>query len=109
MVAVGQASDELFVIMRGEAMVSAPTENGLARLDVFSAGCTFGEVAFIDRAPRSANVTALGLVECRILTRQTFEALQSTAPQLRYKIMESIAVGLAGTVRQINRDLALLK
>jgi glutaminase len=109
MVAVGQASDELFVIMRGEAMVSAPTESGLARLDVFSAGCTFGEVAFIDRSPRSANVTALGLVDCKILTRQAFELLASTAPLLRYQLMESIAVGLAGTVRQINRDLALLK
>jgi CRP-like cAMP-binding protein len=109
MVAVGQASDELFVIMSGEAMVSAPTESGLARLDVFSAGCTFGEVAFIDRSPRSANVTALGLVDCKILTRQAFERLASTAPLLRYQLMESIAVGLAGTVRQINRDLALLK
>lgn len=109
MVAVGQASDELFVIMSGEAMVSAPTASGLARLDVFSVGCTFGEVAFIDRSPRSANVTALGLVECKILTRMAFEKLAESAPQLRYKIMESIAFGLAGTVRQINRDLALLK
>jgi glutaminase len=109
MVAVGQASDELFLIMSGEAMVSAPTESGLARLDVFSAGCTFGEVAFIDRSPRSANVTALGLVDCKILTRKAFEQLADSAPQLRYKIMESIAFGLAGTVRQINRDLALLK
>jgi glutaminase len=109
MVAVGQSSDELFVIMSGEAMVSAPTESGLTRLDVFSVGCTFGEVAFIDRSPRSANVTALGLVECRILTRMAFEELAESAPQLRYKIMERIAFGLAGTVRQINRDLALLK
>jgi glutaminase len=109
MVAAGQASDELFVIMRGEAMVSAPTESGLARLDVFSAGCTFGEVAFIDRSPRSANVTAPGLVDCKILTRQAFEQLQTSAPQLRYQIMANIALGLAGTVRQINRDLALLK
>lgn len=109
MVAVGQASDELFVILSGEAMVSAPTVSGLARLDVFSAGCTFGEVAFIDRSPRTANVTALGLVDCKILTRQAFEGLEATAPQLRYKLMETIALGLAGTVRQANRELALLK
>ena len=63
-----------FVITRGSAMVSIPTQNGVSRLDSFTSGMTFGDVAFIDRSPRSANVTALGPVECRVLTREALPA-----------------------------------
>ena len=73
-IAAGQASDELFVITDGAAMVSLPTQSGIARLDAFTSGMTFGELAFVDRSPRSANVTALGAVECLVLTRDAFSA-----------------------------------
>jgi CRP-like cAMP-binding protein len=81
----------------------------MARLDLFTAGSTFGEVAFIDRSPRSANVSAIDAVECRVLTRPNFEQLGSTSPALKYRLMESLAVSMAGTVRHINRELAFLK
>ena len=35
-IAAGQASDELFVITDGSAMVSIPTQDGIARVDAFS-------------------------------------------------------------------------
>ena len=47
-VAAGQSSDEAFVITRGSAMVSVPTQNGVSRLNSFTSGMTFGDVAFID-------------------------------------------------------------
>jgi hypothetical protein len=109
MVTIGQASDELFVILEGEAMVSAPTESGIARLNVFCAGSTFGEVAFIDRSPRSANVTALDAVRCKVLTRSAFAQVEGAAPTLKIKLMENIALVLANTLRQINREYAALK
>ena len=109
MVTIGQASDELFVILEGEAMVSAPTEADIARLNVFAVGSTFGEVAFIDRSPRSANVTALEPVQCKVLTRTAFAQLEVTAPSVKIKLMENIALVLANTLRQINREYAALK
>ena len=106
---MGQASDELFVITCGEAMVSIPTQDGIARLDAFSAGTTFGEVAFMDHSPRSANVTALASVECRLLTRSAFMQLEIDAPAIKIRLMENIALGLTSTVRQLSRELAALK
>ena len=108
-ISAGQASDELFVITEGEAMVSIPTQHGIARLDAFSAGTTFGEVAFMDHSPRSANVTALARVECRLLTRAAFTQLESDAPAIKIRLMENIALGLTSTVRQLSRELAALK
>ena len=108
-IAAGQASDELFVITDGAAMVSLPTNNGIARLDAFTSGMTFGELAFIDRSPRSANVTALGAVECRVLTRDTFARLDREAPAIKIRLLENLALGLTGMLRQANRELAVLK
>jgi len=108
-VAAGQASDELFVITEGAAMVSIPTQEGVARLDAFTSGMTFGEVAFLDGSPRSANVTALGQVECRVLTRDAFAQLEGEAPAVKIRLLENLALGLTGMLRQANRELAALK
>jgi hypothetical protein len=79
-IVAGQRSDELFVIVRGSAMVSIPTQEGVARLAVFTPGMSFGEVAFMDHAARTANVTAIDSVECRVLTQEAFARLEHDAP-----------------------------
>ncbi|HEV2039949.1 MAG TPA: glutaminase A [Casimicrobiaceae bacterium] len=108
-IATGQASDDLFVITDGAAMVSIPTQDGVARLDAFTSGMTFGELAFLDRSPRSADVTALGAVECRVLTRDAFAQLDREAPAIKIRLLENLALGLTGMLRQANRELAVLK
>jgi len=108
-IAAGQASNEVFVITDGAAMVSIPTQDGIARVDAFTSGMTFGELAFIDRSPRSANVSALGRVECRVLSRDTFAQLDRDAPSVKIRLLENLALGLTGMLRQANRELAVLK
>lgn len=66
-------------------------------------------MAFIDRSPRSASVTALGPVECRLLTRGAFMQLEKDAPAIKIRLMENIALSLTSTVRQLSRELAILK
>jgi glutaminase len=108
-IAAGQASDELFVITDGAAMVSIPTQDGVARLDAFTSGMTFGELAFLDRSPRSANVTALSTVLCLVLTRDAFVQLDLEAPAVKIRLLENLALGLTGMLRQANRELAALR
>ncbi len=108
-IAAGQSSDELFVITDGAVMVSIPTQDGVARLDAFTSGMTFGELAFIDRSPRSADVTALGAVECRVLTRAAFAQLERDAPAIKIRLLENLATGLTGMLRQATQELAALK
>ena len=108
-IAAGQTSDELFVITRGAAMVSISTQEGIARLDAFTSGMTFGEMAFIDRSPRSANVSALSEVECRVLTREAFAQLDHAAPAIKIRLLQNLARGMSSMLRQANRELAALK
>lgn len=108
-ITAGQASNELFVLTAGAAMVSISTQDGVARLDAFSAGATFGEVAFLDRSPRSANVTALNAVTCRVLTREVFDQLDSQAPAIKIRLLGNLAGRLTTILRQNGRELAALK
>ncbi len=108
-IAAGQSSDELFVITAGNAMVTIPTQDGIARLHAFSAGMSFGELAFIDRSPRSANITALDNVDCRVLTRSAFDQLDRAAPAIKIRLLENLALGMTEMLRQANRELAVLK
>lgn len=108
-IAAGHTSDELFVITRGAAMVSISTQEGIARLDAFTSGMTFGEMAFIDRSPRSANVSALSEVECRVLTREAFAQLDHAAPAIKIRLLHNLARGMSSMLRQANRELAALK
>lgn len=108
-IATGRASDELFVITDGAAMVSIPTQDGIARLSAFTTGMTFGEVGFLDHSPRSANVTALEPVTCLVLSRATFAQLDHDAPAIKIKLLTNLALGLTGMLRQANRELAVLK
>ena len=108
-IAAGQHSDDLFVIMRGSAMVSIPTQEGVARLAVFTPGMTFGEVAFIDREARTANVTAIDEVECRVLTQDAFAQLELDAPGIKIRLLQNIARGLTAFLRQADTELAALR
>ncbi len=108
-VAARQASDELFVITAGSAMVTIPTKDGIARLHAFTAGATFGELSFLDHSVRSANVTALSPVECRVLTRAAFDELDIEAPTIKIRLLENLSFGLAGMLRQADRELAALR
>lgn len=108
-ITAGQASNELFVLTAGSAMVSISTQDGVARLDAFSSGASFGEVAFLDRSPRSANVTALGAVTCRVLTREAFDGLDTQAPAIKIRLLSNLASRLTAILRQNGRELAALK
>ncbi|MGE5089064.1 MAG: glutaminase A [Candidatus Levyibacteriota bacterium] len=108
-IAAGQASDELFVLLRGSAMVSIPTRHGVARLAAFAPGMSFGEIAFVDGSPRTANVTAIGDVECRVLTREMLAMLEVEAPLIKIRLLESMALGMTALIRQADAELAALR
>ncbi|HSQ80424.1 MAG TPA: glutaminase A [Casimicrobiaceae bacterium] len=109
MIAAGQSSDELFVILRGNAMVSIPTRNGITRLAAFAPGMSFGEIAFIDRSPRTADVTAIDGVACRVLTHGMLSRLEREAPLLKIRLLENVARGMTALIRQADAELAALR
>jgi CRP-like cAMP-binding protein len=67
----GRLGREAFVVISGEVEVSRGTDH----LATLGAGAVVGEMALLDRAPRTATVTAAGTVEALVMNAQEFASL----------------------------------
>jgi glutaminase len=100
----GDAAREVFFLARGNVSVFLPGVER-RRLATFSSGMSFGELAFIDGAMRSANIVADTDVECHRLALEDFQQLGKTHPALKIKMLEQLCLDLTGKLRKANREL----
>jgi glutaminase len=105
LISAGDAAREVFFLSRGAVSVLLPGAEH--RLATFSPGMSFGEMAFIDGAPRSANIIADTDVECHMLTLEDFQRLGKSHPEIKIKLLERLALDLCGKLRKANRELSV--
>jgi glutaminase len=106
----GTRADELFVLTSGNVEVRLRIDgNRSQRLDVFSAGMSFGELAFLDGSPRSADIVAVAPVKSRVINRPFFDELGEKHPLLKAKILNQIALQLCDRLRQANIEISALR
>ena len=84
-----------------------PTEK-LKRLSALSAGAIFGELAFIDQMPRSADVRADTDIECYTLSREDFDHLSESDPHLRAALLENLVRHISQMLRRISDEVTVL-
>jgi len=105
----GDSADEIFLLTRGNVSVSVGAGMGPPRrLATLSAGMTFGELAIIDRAPRSADVHADTAVECRVLSAGAFDRLGDTDPHIKIALLENILRSAYQMVARLNQEATTL-
>jgi glutaminase len=106
----GGTAHELFVLTDGTVEVRLLLGNNrYQRLDVFSAGMSFGELAFLDGSPRSADVVTTAPVTCRVIQRALFDELGQAYPALKAKILKQFALLLCERLRQANIEISALR
>lgn len=107
---IGDAASHIYLLAHGQVSVLLPQQNGARRrLATFSAGMAFGEMAVLDRAPRSAMIVADSEVQCDLLSLAALEDLDATEPAIKIKLLENLALGLCSKLRKANRELALFE
>jgi glutaminase len=104
----GEPAAELFLVTAGRLSVYAPGGPPLHRLTTLSAGMTFGELAYVRREPRSADVVADSEVECVTLPFALLDELAATEPVLFGKLLRNLLEVVAGSLRLANDELAQL-
>jgi glutaminase len=107
---VGEEARDLFFLARGSVSVLVTLVSGaLKRLATFSAGMAFGEMAVIDRAPRSAMIQADTEVECDLLGLEDLTRLGESHPSIKIKLLENLSLGLCRKLRKANRQLSVFE
>jgi glutaminase len=104
----GDDAREMFFLARGHVSVLLPGEEQ-HRLATFSPGMSFGEMAFLDGAPRSANIVADLEVECDLLTMEDFQELGKSHPEIKIKMFGKLCLNLTGKLRKANRELSVFE
>jgi glutaminase len=104
----GDEAREMFFLAHGNISVFLPGEER-RRLATFAPGLSFGEMAFIDGAPRSANIVADTEVECHLFTLENFQRLGLTHPAIKIKLLERLCLDLTGKLRKANRELSVFE
>jgi SulP family sulfate permease len=103
----GDDGRELFIIARGTASVKLrlPGEGREKRLATFSSGTVFGEMALLDRQPRSATVEADDDLVCYVLTDEGFAALTTAHGAIAIKLLINLGRELSGRLRGATRTI----
>ena len=105
---VGDEARDLFFLARGTVSVLVTLGSGARkRLATFSPGMAFGDMAVIDRAPRSAMIVADLEVECDLLSVEDLGALGHKHPMIKIKLLENLSRGLSRKLRKANREISV--
>ncbi len=97
----GTACDALYIIKKGNVNVM----KGGLHLETLGIGDPVGEVAFIDKGPRSATLIADAGVEMLRLPAEAFEKIMSMDRDLAIKVYKSILFVLCQRLRDANDAL----
>lgn len=86
----GSPGHEFFLILDGEASV----KRGKRKIATLGSGSYFGEMALLDRGPRSATIVADTDLKVVVLGQREFMGLLDQVPALSHKLLVAMATRL---------------
>jgi CRP-like cAMP-binding protein len=89
-VRTGDPGNAFYVVLDGKVRVDPPKGPSA----VLEAGDSFGEMALLDGAPRSADITAEGEVTLMVIGRAAFAKLLRSEPQMAAVLLRTLAARL---------------
>ena len=107
--AQGDAGDEIFLIRRGAVRIVLPLGGKQGHhLATFGRSDFFGEMAFLDPAPRSADALAFTDTDLFVLSRKRFDTLAEEHKKLAIGLVLGVARVLSIRLRYANAELRAL-
>jgi sigma-B regulation protein RsbU (phosphoserine phosphatase) len=101
----GEPGAECFVIVEGALEVFTFVDGAELRLDVYSAGQLIGEMAMLDRSPRSATVRAVADADLLVLGEEAFKTLLASSPDLAMSMLRVGTTRMRNTNQRMIADL----
>jgi CRP-like cAMP-binding protein len=107
----GDTDRNLFLLVKGlvSVRIHLPQSDRTKRLISYSAGVAFGEMAFLDGSPRSADVWSDEDSEAYVLSPDEFAVLQNKAPQIAIKLICNIALEISERLRIRTNEVRVLE
>ncbi len=103
--AEGANGDWMYVVESGEVEISTKVNGRRIVIETLKPGDIFGEMAYIDKAPRSATATAKGTTEVGIVDRQFFDRQYNNLSADFQQILKTVALRLRRTTAKLMETL----
>ncbi len=106
----GDQGDELYLVRRGVLRVLLPLEGGkYHHLATIGQGGVIGDLAFLDRGIRSADVEAKVDTDLFVLSRSRFNELARANAAMGVQVFARLALSIAESLRQSDAELRALE
>ena len=107
----GDTDRNLFFLTKGSVSVRIhlPESERYKRLITYSPGVTFGEIAFLDGNPRSADVWSDEDSETYLLSPDEYAVLQNETPEIAVKLVRNIALDMSERLRIRTDEVRVLE
>jgi SulP family sulfate permease len=106
-----EVSRDLFFLTHGSVSIRIPLSavDHTKRLATYPAGAIFGEMAFLDGAPRSAEVSCDERSVIYSISYEEFESLSRIEPELALKLIKNIAIEVSRRLRTTSMEIGFLE
>ena len=106
----GDPGDSLYVVLDGDLEVTQRQGGQEVLLSSYKTGQFFGEMALLERAPRSASVRALRESRLLAIDQGAFQTLLACSPSAPFKILSTVTSRLRSTESMLiqNEKMAAL-
>jgi glutaminase len=105
----GDPPDGLYLLLRGDVSVTIDVPQGeRRRVATVSAGMAFGDLALLDRSPRTADVRADTPVECAVLPLDAFDRMSESHPAIKIALLANLLRSASRMVVRLNEELSSL-
>jgi CRP-like cAMP-binding protein len=98
----GEPGDRMFIVQSGRVIVEVASGTGAVFVTELKGGDIFGEMALVERRPRSATVRAHGPVRVLTLDKRAFLRQVHEDPSLAYRILET----MSRRIRRLDAELS---
>jgi CRP/FNR family cyclic AMP-dependent transcriptional regulator len=95
----GSNGDWIYVVEEGEVEISKSVGGQKIVVEILKESDVFGEIAYIDKTPRSATATARGTTVVGIIDRDFFDAEFNKISADFQKILKTVALRLRKTTQ----------
>lgn len=102
----GDAGEEMYIIQSGKVAIKKKVKEGDATLAVLEKGDFFGEMAILERMPRSASAEIVEEGDLIVIAGETFGDMIKANPEIAVRMLRKYSIRLRETNKQIEQIVA---
>jgi CRP-like cAMP-binding protein len=102
----GDDGDEMFIIQSGRVAIKKKVQDGEAMLATLEKGDFFGEMALLERMPRSASAEMLDDGDLIVISNEIFGDMIKANPEIAVRMLRKYSIRLRETNRQLEHVLS---